>query len=97
MVISDKFIWLHLGKTGGDFTHYLFQKHLSEHLLHIDSISQPSKHIHLASVNIKYPEYNVLEKDLILNFRKLPSWIISNNRHKIRIVFFIVNFIGPTL
>ena len=84
MVISEKFIWLHLGKTGGNFTHCIFQKYLIEHLLHIDCISDPNKHLHLAHANIKYPQYNVLEKDLILNFRKLPSWIISNNRHKIR-------------
>lgn len=84
MVISEKFIWLHLGKTGGNFTHCIFQKYLKKHLIHIDSISDPNKHIHLANANTKYPQYNILEKDLIINFRKLPSWIISNNRHKIR-------------
>ena len=84
MVISEKFIWLHLGKTGGNFTHCIFQKYLEKHLIHIDSIHDPNKHIHLDNANIKYPQYNILEKDLILNFRKLPSWIISNNRHKIR-------------
>jgi hypothetical protein len=84
VVISEKFVWLHLGKTGGNFTHYLFQEYLAEHLLHIDLISDSIKHIGLANANIKYPQYNLLEKDLILNIRKLPSWIISNNRHKIR-------------
>jgi len=85
MVISEKFVWLHLGKTGGDFTHYIFRTYFKSHLLHIDSIYDPNKHLGLANANIQYPQYNILEKDLILNFRKLSSWIISNNRHKIRL------------
>lgn len=77
MIITKEFIWFHLGKTGGDMFHYLMNKYYKKHIIFQHDVEDPHKH-----VNIPPKEYKHI-KNYIIGFRKLPSWIISHNRHQL--------------
>jgi len=78
MIITKEFIWFHLGKTGGDMFHYLMNKYYKEHIIFQHDIKDPHKH-----VNVPPKEYEHIKK-YVMGFRRLPSWIISHNRHKLK-------------
>lgn len=78
MIITDKFIWFHLPKTGGTTFHYLTNKLYRERILFQYEATDPRKH----SVDIPGEFQHI--QNYIIGFRKLPSWIISHNRHHSR-------------
>lgn len=75
MVISDKFAWGHLRKTGGDATLQMFQ--LFPELIHFaDPRHREDKHRPFAE-----REVQVANKLLVCNIRRLPSVILSWSHH----------------
>ncbi len=80
MVIGDKFVWSHMGKTGGDATAQYFEivKHL---VTYSDSLSDPRKHdtfqIKQEALNLDLTE----SRERLMNIRRLPSWLLSNANH----------------
>lgn len=77
MIVAKDFIWLHMGKTGGNMFHYLMNKYYQKHIIFQHSIDDPLKHCNYRNIPENYKTIN----NYILGFRKLPSWIISHNRH----------------
>jgi hypothetical protein len=75
MVIGERFAWGHLPKTGGDATLELFQL-FPDLVVHSDTPDGNEKHATFAS---RWEQ--VRGKDLILNVRQLPSWILSFCHH----------------
>jgi hypothetical protein len=78
MIITKEFIWFHVGKTGGDMFHYLMNKYYKEHIIFQHDIEDLDKH-----VTIPPREYKHIKK-YVMGFRRLPSFIISHNRHQLR-------------
>jgi hypothetical protein len=78
MVIGARFVWGHLPKTGGDATLALFRcfPHL---ILHADDRMTNDKH-----TRFRDRENEITGKLLVLNIRRLPSWILSVAQHLAR-------------
>jgi len=85
MIIHKDFVWLHIPKTNGTVTHdnickYISQKDIQYKFL----IHQPNKHLSYNDLLLKFKRYNLENKIMISNFRKLPRWIMSYNVHVAR-------------
>lgn len=80
MIITDKFIWFHLGKTAGDMFHYLCNEYIGKHILYQHNIKDPQKHNDYTHI----PNEHKHIKNYLIGFRKLSSWIVSHNRHHLR-------------
>lgn len=81
MIITSKLCWVHLPKTAGTTTDHLFSK-TALPLLWRDSQDSPVKHIPV----FEHPSYPVLPingQHFVSNFRRLPSWLLSNYQHKL--------------
>ena len=76
MVIGEKFIWMHIGKTGGDATHAYFSYFKNILKLEIDDTTQHRKHQALFERGVNHEG-----KLLILNIRRLPYFILSQVHH----------------
>lgn len=75
MVIAEKFVIGHLGKTGGTTINSYFNQ-FKHTCIHIDSDFLPKKH---QSFSQRESEgINLKDKDFILGIRRLPYWIVSN-------------------
>ena len=79
MVIGNEFVWLHLGKTGGDSTKQMFD--CLTGILFADDKSQKEKHFNMNRTDIN-PEL-LQNKKIICNIRRLPSWLLSFKQHRI--------------
>ena len=75
MIIGERFVWGHLVKTGGDSTARLFQL-FPALVVHCDSANDNHKHDPFGA----RPE-EVRGKVLVLNIRRLPSWVLSYAHH----------------
>ncbi|MFZ0430192.1 MAG: hypothetical protein WAO20_18890 [Acidobacteriota bacterium] len=75
MIIGERFVWGHLVKTGGDSTARLFQL-FPALVVHCDSANDNHKHDPFGA----RPE-EVRGKALVLNIRRLPSWVLSYAHH----------------
>jgi len=80
MVYGKDFIWLHLGKTGGTTTNYLFSQCL-ELVEYYDLDTDPKKHENIAFHSRRFPDIDFTQKKIILGFRKIETWIVSHNNH----------------
>lgn len=78
MIITKEFIWFHLGKTGGDMFHYLMNKYYKGDIIFQHDVKDENKHL-----NVVPSKYNHIKK-YIIGFRRLPSWIVSHNRHQLK-------------
>lgn len=78
MIIGKRFAWGHLGKTGGTATERLFQL-FPELIVHADETVTNAKHDVFAARRA-----DVKGKRLLLNLRRLPSWLLSFHQHKAR-------------
>jgi hypothetical protein len=81
MIITNEFIWLHFGKTGGDMFHYLMNKYYSDKIVFQHKTTDPNKHQNITFVKQKHIKNNT---KYLMGFRKLPSWILSHNKHHLR-------------
>lgn len=82
MIVSSNLVWYHLPKTAGTTTDQLFvssgipliwKDNQSSHLKHLPLIEHPSlDHIPFEG------------KQPVVNFRRLPLWLVSNYQHKLQ-------------
>ncbi len=93
MIITDKFVWFHLPKTAGTHTRKLLVEFYGDEVLYNavktpqgktrdrkgrDTLGNPAK-AHLLAIPGQFADFK--SKDWIINFRKLPSWLISKTNH----------------
>jgi hypothetical protein len=71
MVIGERFAWAHLPKTGGTATTAMFAI-LNDLVVSMDSPDEGDAH---ATFGDRAGE--IAGKRLVLNFRRLPSWVLS--------------------
>ena len=78
MVVSQKFVWAHIPKTGGDATATMIQQ-VPRLVVLADHLDDNAKHLALdqraGSINGKL---------LVANIRRLPDWAFSLMRHRAR-------------
>ena len=78
MVIGQRFAWAHLPKTGGDATRAMFCA--VPGLVHLaDPVDSNDKHMPFFG-----REAEVTGKLLVMNIRRLPSWVRSGAQHRAR-------------
>ena len=80
MIITPHLAWVHLPKTAGTTTDQLFVASGLPLLWH-DSQASPVKHLPPA----EHPQASVLPlagRQRVANFRRLPTWLLSNLQHK---------------
>lgn len=77
MIISDRFIWLHLPKTGGTSTAKLFNT-LSHTSVVVDDQSLDCKH---ESVQARFAGLADC-RPVFITLRRLPQWLLSDWHHK---------------
>jgi len=80
VIYGKNFVWLHLGKTGGTTTNYLFSKY-PDIVEHSDLDSEAKKHDNLSQCKGRFPHIDFSTKDIIFGFRKIETWIASHNNH----------------
>jgi hypothetical protein len=78
MVIGERFAWAHLPKTGGSATLELFQL-FPELILLADSEDSNEKH-----TRFEEREAQIAGKQLVMNIRRLPFWVLSRAQHVAR-------------
>lgn len=78
MVISEKFLWLHIPKTAGDATLAMFQA-LGHRFLLLDAHTDERKHGTLADAVARVPGSE--QRALIANLRRLPDVALSYFHH----------------
>lgn len=81
MIITDKFVWFHLPKTAGTNTRALLQSFYSGEIIYNSckrSDPKEKKDAHLSKIP---KELDDKDRDWIINFRKLPYWLISHINH----------------
>ena len=82
MIIGDRFLWLHLPKTGGTSMNRLFREQGLEGVL-VDGDDTPAKH---DSVPLRESRGNWRAGDRcrFITARRLETWLISDWQHKRR-------------
>lgn len=80
MIIGDRFVWAHLGKTGGDVTYDLFMAAIPDLVRDADAPESPSKHRAFTARSVGPLE----GKLLCMNIRRLPAWRLSMAHHRAR-------------
>jgi hypothetical protein len=78
MVVSQKFVWAHIPKTGGDSTSAMIQQ-LPRLVVLADHRWDEAKHMSLDK-----RRGSIEGKLLVANIRRLPSWALSHARHLAR-------------
>jgi hypothetical protein len=78
MVVSHKFVWAHLPKTGGDATAAMLQR-VPRLIVLADPPLDNAKHLPLDE-----RRGSIAGKLLVANMRRLPSWAMSLARHRER-------------
>ena len=79
MIISNRFIWLHLPKTGGTSTAKLFKE------LNVDGISVDPDHVDAKheSIDNRLGGWELSQdKATVITTRRLTSWLLSDWHHK---------------
>jgi hypothetical protein len=89
MIYGEKFIYLHMGKTGGMHVENLFQ-HFTEYVEQLHSTHGPIGHPLYRHDNIKKREQKgkvvIAGKEVILGIRRLPDLIFSHHCELVRIL-----------
>jgi hypothetical protein len=78
MVIGEGFVWAHLPKTGGDATHAMFGL-FPDVIEFADPVDSDDKHAQFRS-----RAQRIRGRVLAMNFRRLPSWVLSRAQHVAR-------------
>ena len=79
MIYNDKFVWLHLPKTGGTTVHNLF-KDMGIPGLHVDDNNSKTKHDSLE--RREETGWVSGQRKPFITFRRLEDWLISDWMHK---------------
>jgi hypothetical protein len=75
MIVSERFVWAHIPKTGGDATAAMIAK-VPRLVLLADHPRDNAKHLPFAE-----RRGSIEGKLLVANTRRLPSWALSHARH----------------
>jgi hypothetical protein len=75
MVVSRRFVWAHIPKTGGDATATMIAR-VPRLVVLADPVSDHAKHTPFA-----HRRGSIRGKLLVANIRRLPSWALSQARH----------------
>lgn len=80
MIVGDRFIWLHLPKTGGTSASRLFAR-LALPSVVADDQTQDSKH---ESIEARFanPDRGADTRPVFITLRRLPQWLLSDWHHK---------------
>lgn len=81
MVIGQRFIIGHPGKTGGDAILHLCSHLSSRHQLTVDDPADGRKHHYFHRRSKEEPELQLEGKERLLSFRRLPDWLASYHAH----------------
>lgn len=81
MIATDRLLWFHLPKTGGTTTDSLFVRS-GLPLLWRDPQDSSDKHLP-AKEHPQSCRFVHSECVRVINFRRLPSWLLSNHHHKL--------------
>ena len=80
MIIGEKFIWLHLPKTGGTASAHTLENLFIQNIS-IDPDTEDAKHDSIAfRFGANTPPSN--NKSIFITSRRLPSWLLSDWHHK---------------
>ena len=79
MVVSDQFVWAHIGKTGGDFTAAAFRK-IKSAQLHQDWRYDWRKHETFQQRQTRLG-VDFGSRKRVANIRRLPAWCLSFANH----------------
>ena len=79
MIYNNKFVWLHLPKTGGTTVHNLF-KGMSLQGLHVDDNNSKAKHDSV--MQREQTGWRAEGRKRVITFRRLEDWLISDWMHK---------------
>ena len=82
MIIADRFLWLHLPKTGGTSMNRLFRDRLDLGV-QVDPDDTPAKHDSVAFREQK-ADWLAGDRRRFITYRPLEAWLISDWRHKCR-------------
>lgn len=84
MIIGEKFVWLHFPKCAGTFTERLIKQYISkEQEIRFDNIDPENIIWHQNIIQReRLTGEKLTNKDIICNFRRLPSWIISRTQYE---------------
>lgn len=82
MIITSKLSWVHLPKTGGTTTDQLFTAS-NIPILWRDSQDSASKHLPFG-MHSELTDFRMNSQIKVSNFRRLPSWLLSNHQHKLQ-------------
>lgn len=82
MIIAERFLWLHLPKTGGTTMNGLFRELALPGVL-IDSDGEPMKHDSVA-LRESTSSWRAGERRRFINVRRLDAWLFSDWKHKRR-------------
>lgn len=80
MIISDRFVWLHFPKCAGNEMERLLKIHFgNDPSTKFDKIDPKNMiwHQSIAQRKVADPSFDISGRDIICNFRRLPSWILS--------------------
>ena len=84
MIITDKFVWFHLPKTAGTNTRKLLsQFYIDDIIYNSVGINSVNGQAHISEIPDEFQDLSD-SKDWIINFRKLPFWLISHINHEAR-------------
>ena len=82
MIIADRFLWLHLPKTGCTSMNRLFRDRLDDGV-RVDPDDTPAKHDSVAFREQK-SSWKAGDRRRFITYRPLEAWLISDWRHKCR-------------
>lgn len=82
MVIGQDFVWAHMGKTGGDSVHKMFEAISKRYIVFADDVRKPDKHFSFTKREADMGIDLTQSRKRILNIRRLPSWALSYGYHK---------------
>jgi hypothetical protein len=75
MIVSERFVWAHIPKTGGDATAMMIQR-VPRLVVLADPLGDNAKHL-----PFDQRQESIAGKLLVANIRRLPSWAVSYARH----------------
>ena len=78
MIVSEKFVWAHVPKTGGNATATMIAQ-VPRLVVMADHLEDHAKHLSLS-----LRRGSIEGKLLVANMRRLPAWAVSYTRHRER-------------
>lgn len=86
MIVGETYAWAHIGKTGGDATHKLFTCVPDLTIENDIIVGEKAEQGNLIGIKHDTFQHRGIGNDklLILNIRRLPSWVLSICHHNVK-------------